>query len=281
MGTAAIVPSLPPVGQTMCARIRRAVVDPAAHGRHGRAPGVWSRRPAVSGSGRPRKRKRREYQAVLNERSRVGRELHDTLEQGLAGIALQLEAVAGSLQTAPEAARQSLDVATADAALQPGRSAAIGHGPAVAGAREPRPRGRADEPRAADDPRNARAGRRPRRGHAAAARRIGGASPAADRSRGGHQRHQALGRPTRVDIKLRFAVRGHRPHRAGRRLRSRARAGRARPAATSACWGFASASTSLAACSRSSGERGAGTRLSVTVPSRAPLRARIRARRRG
>ena len=33
------------------------------------------------------------------------------MEQGLAGITLQLEAVAGSLETAPEAARQLLDVA--------------------------------------------------------------------------------------------------------------------------------------------------------------------------
>jgi len=57
------------------------------------------------------KRKRVQYQAVLNERTRVARELHDTVEQGLAGITLQLEAVAGSFQTAPEAARQSLDVA--------------------------------------------------------------------------------------------------------------------------------------------------------------------------
>ncbi len=56
-------------------------------------------------------RRRREYQAVLNERSRVARELHDTVEQGLAGIALQLEAVDGSFQTAPEAARESLKVA--------------------------------------------------------------------------------------------------------------------------------------------------------------------------
>jgi signal transduction histidine kinase len=56
-------------------------------------------------------RKQREYQAVLAERSRVARELHDTLEQGLAGIALQLEAVAGSLETSPETVRQSLDVA--------------------------------------------------------------------------------------------------------------------------------------------------------------------------
>lgn len=57
------------------------------------------------------KRKRLQYQAVLTERIRVARELHDTVEQGLAGITLQLEAVAGSLQTAPDAARQLLDVA--------------------------------------------------------------------------------------------------------------------------------------------------------------------------
>jgi signal transduction histidine kinase len=67
------------------------------------AGGLWFRMTA--------NRKRQEYQAVLNERSRVGRELHDTLEQGLAGIALQLEAVAGSLEASPEAARKSLDVA--------------------------------------------------------------------------------------------------------------------------------------------------------------------------
>jgi signal transduction histidine kinase len=45
------------------------------------------------------------------ERSRVARELHDTLEQGLTGISLQLEAVAATLQTSPDSARQSLDVA--------------------------------------------------------------------------------------------------------------------------------------------------------------------------
>jgi signal transduction histidine kinase len=65
--------------------------------------GVWVRASA--------NRKRQQYQAVLNERSRLGRELHDTLEQGLAGISLQLEAVSGSLDTSPEAARRSLDVA--------------------------------------------------------------------------------------------------------------------------------------------------------------------------
>ena len=56
-------------------------------------------------------RKRQEYQAILTERNRLARELHDTLEQGLAGITLQLEAVGGSLEASPKAARQSLDVA--------------------------------------------------------------------------------------------------------------------------------------------------------------------------
>jgi signal transduction histidine kinase len=57
------------------------------------------------------RRKRRAYQAVLSERIRVARELHDTIEQGMAGISLQLEAVAGNLNTSPDAARRSLDVA--------------------------------------------------------------------------------------------------------------------------------------------------------------------------
>jgi signal transduction histidine kinase len=57
------------------------------------------------------KRKRQQYQAVLTERNRVARELHDTLEQGLTGITLQLEAVSATLQSSPETARRSLEVA--------------------------------------------------------------------------------------------------------------------------------------------------------------------------
>ena len=56
-------------------------------------------------------RRRLEYQAVLHERTRVARELHDTLEQGLSGLSLQLEAVDGSFRTAPERASESLDLA--------------------------------------------------------------------------------------------------------------------------------------------------------------------------
>jgi signal transduction histidine kinase len=56
-------------------------------------------------------RERREYMAVLSERNRVARELHDTLEQGLTGISLQLDAVAGTVQSSPSAARRSLEVA--------------------------------------------------------------------------------------------------------------------------------------------------------------------------
>ena len=57
------------------------------------------------------RRKRQEYQAVLSERNRVARELHDTLEQGLTGISLQLEAVNATINPSPENARRSLDVA--------------------------------------------------------------------------------------------------------------------------------------------------------------------------
>ena len=57
------------------------------------------------------RRRRQRYQTILDERTRVARELHDTLEQGLAGIALQLEAVAGTLGPATEPARRPLDLA--------------------------------------------------------------------------------------------------------------------------------------------------------------------------
>lgn len=51
---------------------------------------------------------RRQYAAVLAERNRIARELHDTLEQSLAGIALQVDAATTTLSESPEAAKQHL-----------------------------------------------------------------------------------------------------------------------------------------------------------------------------
>jgi ligand-binding sensor domain-containing protein/signal transduction histidine kinase len=52
-----------------------------------------------------------QFALVLAERSRIARELHDTLAQGFAGIAFQLEAVATKLSEAPAQAQQHLKLA--------------------------------------------------------------------------------------------------------------------------------------------------------------------------
>src|SRR5258707_13517373 len=49
--------------------------------------------------------------AVLEERNRIARELHDTLEQELAGITMQLDLAADSFQKAPGGAQQPLTIA--------------------------------------------------------------------------------------------------------------------------------------------------------------------------
>jgi signal transduction histidine kinase len=54
------------------------------------------------------KRMEREFAAVLSERNRVAREIHDTLLQGFAGTALQLEAITQTLPGSPETAREKL-----------------------------------------------------------------------------------------------------------------------------------------------------------------------------
>lgn len=54
----------------------------------------------------------RQYRAIIAERSRLASELHDTLEQGLAGIQLQLGAVAKSLDSSPQNARRALGIAS-------------------------------------------------------------------------------------------------------------------------------------------------------------------------
>ena len=49
--------------------------------------------------------------AVLEERNRIARELHDTLEQELAGITMQLDLAVDCFQQAPRVAQQALETA--------------------------------------------------------------------------------------------------------------------------------------------------------------------------
>lgn len=51
------------------------------------------------------------HKAVLNERTRIARELHDTLLQGFVGVSSQLSVVAAQFQETPEIAERHLDVA--------------------------------------------------------------------------------------------------------------------------------------------------------------------------
>jgi len=50
-------------------------------------------------------------EAVLEERSRIAREFHDTLEQELAAITIQLDTVSAQFEESPRVARQLLDLA--------------------------------------------------------------------------------------------------------------------------------------------------------------------------
>jgi ligand-binding sensor domain-containing protein/two-component sensor histidine kinase len=52
-----------------------------------------------------------EFSAVLEERNRMAREIHDTLAQGFVGIALQLQAVEKSLPESPDTANKHLTLA--------------------------------------------------------------------------------------------------------------------------------------------------------------------------
>jgi signal transduction histidine kinase len=49
------------------------------------------------------------YAAVLSERGRIARELHDTIAQGFTGVSMQLEAVSSRLGDAPGEVRDNLD----------------------------------------------------------------------------------------------------------------------------------------------------------------------------
>lgn len=54
---------------------------------------------------------RREYEAVVAERGRFAREIHDSLAQGLTSVSMQLECVRDRLDVAPQAARDHLETA--------------------------------------------------------------------------------------------------------------------------------------------------------------------------
>jgi signal transduction histidine kinase len=49
------------------------------------------------------------FSAVLAERTRIAREIHDTLAQGFVGISVQLELVAQMLATSPQSVREQLN----------------------------------------------------------------------------------------------------------------------------------------------------------------------------
>ena len=59
------------------------------------------------------RRVRAQFDAVVAERTRVARELHDTLAQGLAGAKLQVESALETLADRPEAARRFLELGQA------------------------------------------------------------------------------------------------------------------------------------------------------------------------
>jgi signal transduction histidine kinase len=56
-------------------------------------------------------RQKLRHSAVLEERNRIARELHDTLEQELAGITMQLDLANDCFQQAPRIAQQALEAA--------------------------------------------------------------------------------------------------------------------------------------------------------------------------
>ena len=56
-------------------------------------------------------RQRLQRSAVLEERNRIAREIHDTVEQELAGITMQLDLAADCFEQAPDLAREAVDTA--------------------------------------------------------------------------------------------------------------------------------------------------------------------------
>ena len=79
-------------------------------------------------------------QAVLEERNRLARDIHDTLAQGFAAILMQLQGAQRSAASLPPAVARSIDTAVDSRADAHGRSAPVGLRAASAGARRRRRR---------------------------------------------------------------------------------------------------------------------------------------------
>jgi len=73
---------------------------------------VWMQaRRRLREEGRTREAAHEQFKAVIGERARMAREIHDTLAQGFAGISVQLEALNDRLAAAPGDIRRHLDLA--------------------------------------------------------------------------------------------------------------------------------------------------------------------------
>lgn len=71
----------------------------------------WRGRRQLREAAHAREAARAQFAAVLAERTRMAREIHDTLTQGLAGISAQLEVLADRLRDLPADIRRHLDMA--------------------------------------------------------------------------------------------------------------------------------------------------------------------------
>jgi signal transduction histidine kinase len=73
---------------------------------------VWTRaRRRLREAARTRKAAQAQFEAVIGERTRMAREIHDTLAQGFAGISVQLEVLNDRLGALPGDTRHHLDLA--------------------------------------------------------------------------------------------------------------------------------------------------------------------------
>jgi signal transduction histidine kinase len=84
-----------------------------AAGALGCALGVvwWQAKQRLRETARTREAAQAQFVAVLAERNRIAREIHDTLAQGFAGISAQLEVLHDRLHDAPAGLRRHLDLA--------------------------------------------------------------------------------------------------------------------------------------------------------------------------